>query len=106
MKWIQYLIDKCGRSNLSNILNYYVDIGWISPDAKIGLIEYLQGITEVGKSEDSLKKDVFDLPAKNHIQSLIFIQKLKGIQFDNHFIERIDSELARITKKLDNYQFK
>ena len=35
MKWLQYLIDKCGRDNLTNILDYYVDIGWISQNAKI-----------------------------------------------------------------------
>jgi archaellum component FlaD/FlaE len=106
MKWLQYLMDKCGRENLSNILDYYVDIGWISQDAKISLIDYSQGITEEKRSEASIKKDVSHLPSKDHIQSLIYIHKLKGRQFDRHFIERIDGELARITKKLDNYQFK
>lgn len=106
MKWLQYLMDKCGRDNLSNILDYYVDIGWISQDAKISLIDYSNGITEEKRSESSTKKDISDLPSKDHIQSLIYIHKLKGRQFDKHFIERIDGELARITKKLDNYQFK
>ncbi|KYK22579.1 hypothetical protein AYK24_01950 [Thermoplasmatales archaeon SG8-52-4] len=106
MKWLQYLMDKCGRDNLSNILDYYVDIGWISQDAKISLIDYSQGITEEKRSEGTAKKDVSHLPSKDHIQSLIYINKLKGRQFDKHFLERIDGELARITKKLDNYQFK
>jgi len=103
MKWLQYLIDKCGRLNLSNILDYYVDIGWITQDAKISLIDYSHGITEE-KRVDSTK--ISNLPSKDHIQSFIYIQKLKGKKFDNHFIERIDGELTRITKKLDNYQFK
>lgn len=106
MKWLQYLIDKCGRENLSNILDYYVDIGWISQDAKISLIDYSHGITEEKGSEGSTKKEVSHLPSKDHIQSLIYIHKLKGRQFDKHFLERIDGELARMTKKLDNYQFK
>ena len=106
MKWLQYLLDKCGRDNLSNILDYYVDIGWISQDAKISLIDYSHGITEEKRSEGSTKKDVSNLPSKDHIQSLIYIHKLKGRQFDKHFLERIDGELARITKKIDNYQFK
>ena len=38
MKWLQFLIDKCKRSYLSDILDYYVDIGWISEDVKISLI--------------------------------------------------------------------
>ena len=107
MKWLQYLIDRCGRKNLSNILDYYVDIGWITQDVKINLIDYSQGITEeTKKSENTLVRDVAELPSRDHIQSLIFIQKLKGRELDRHFIERIDSEINRITKKLDNYQFK
>ena len=107
MKWLQYLIDRCGRKNLSNILDYYVDIGWITPDVKISLIDYSQGITEeTKKSENTRVRDAAELPSRDHIQSLIFIQKLKGRELDRHFIERIDSEINRITKKLDNYQFK
>jgi len=108
MKWLQHLIDKCGRANLSNILDYYVDIGWITQDAKISLIDYSQGITEEGnKGQDpSSTKKIWDLPSRDHIQSLIYIQKLKGIQVDKHFIDRIDGELTRLTKKLDNYTFK
>jgi archaellum component FlaD/FlaE len=106
MKWLQYLLDKCGRDNLSNILDYYVDIGWISEEAKICLIDYSHGITEEKKEGGTIKKDIKNLPSKDHIQSFIFIQKLNGRQFDKHFIDRIDGELARITKKLDHYQFK
>jgi len=105
MKWLQYLIDKCGRENLSNILDYYVDIGWITEDAKISLIDYSHGITEENKKTDTTK-NISDLPSKDHIQTLIFIQKLKGNDFDKHFIDRIDSELTRITKKLNNYNIK
>lgn len=105
MKWLQYLIDKCGRDNLSNILDYYVDIGWISEDAKISLVDYSHGITEDAKKSDN-SKNISDLPSKDHIQSLVFIQKLKGNQFDKHFIDKIDSELSRITKKLDKYNLK
>jgi len=100
MKWLQYLIDKCGRENLTNILDYYVDIGWISQDAKINLIDYSHGITDENKMKEGTNvKTVNDLPSKDHIQSLIFIQKLKGKQFDKHFLERIEGEINRITKK-------
>ena len=102
MKWLQFLIDKCGRDNLTNILDYYVDIGWISQDAKMYLIDYSQGI----KGEITTDKKITDLPSKEHIQSFIFIQKLKGRQFDKHFIDRIDNEISRITKKIENYPSK
>jgi len=103
MKWLQYLIDKCGRPNLTNILDYYVDIGWISQEAKISILDYSHGITEKEKKDESSKKHITDLPSRDHIQSLIYIQKLKGLQFDKHFIDRIESELSRITKKIENY---
>ena len=107
MKWLQYLIDKCGRANLTNILDYYVDIGWITQDAKIYLLDYSQGITEEKKQGEGYSdKKIWDLPSRDHIQSLIYIQKLKGIQVDKHFIDKIDGELTRLTKKLDNYNFK
>lgn len=105
MKWLQHLIDKCGRDNLSNILDYYVDISWISSDVKISLLDYSHGIKEE-KTSQTANKNITDLPSKDHIQSFIYIQKLKGKQFDNHFIDKIDNELNRITKKLDNYSFK
>ena len=101
MKWLQHLIDKCGRTHLSDVLDYYVDIGWISVDAKISLIDYSHGITEEEKKGETPR--VSDLPARDHIQSLMFIQKLKGRRFDKHFLDRIDGEISRITKKLDNY---
>lgn len=114
MRWLQYLVDKCGHSHLSDILDYYVDIGWISDDAKIILLDYSQGITEdktKGETEDDTKegtsnKLLSNLPAKDHIQSLLFIQKLKGVHFDKHFLDRIEGELTRITKKIDNYKLK
>ncbi|MEF8879910.1 MAG: FlaD/FlaE family flagellar protein [Candidatus Thermoplasmatota archaeon] len=104
MKWLQFLVDKCSRDNLPDVLDYYVDIGWISEEAKINLLDYSNGITE--KEESKNVKGVSELPSHDHIQSFIFIQKLKGHSFDRHFIDRIDGEISRITKKLDNYNFK
>ena len=100
MKWLQYLIDRCGRVYLSEVLEYYVDVGWISEEAKIGLLDYSTGITEDNKKHDTTRKPVSHLPSKDHIQSLLFIQKLKGNRLDKHFLDRIDGELSKITKKL------
>jgi flagellar protein FlaD len=107
IKWLQHLVDKCGHSNLSKILEYYVDIGWISEDIKINLIEYSNGLTEECKKGETTGKKISNLPSQDHIQSLLFIQKLKGQKIDKHFLDRIDDNISRITKKLDNtYQLK
>ena len=60
MRWLQYLINKCGHSNLSTILDYYIDIGWITNDAKLNLIDYSNGITGDISNRDSLKREITD----------------------------------------------
>jgi archaellum component FlaD/FlaE len=105
MKWLQYLVDKCGHLNLPEILDYYVDIGWISDDAKSNIIDYSSGITDESKKGES-GKSISNLPAKDHIQSLIFIQRLKGRRLDKHFLDRIDGEITRVSKKIENYKLK
>jgi len=102
MKWLQYLVDKVGKANLSDVLEYYVDIGWLSDNIITNLIEYSEGITEERKKEEGVEKKLklSDLQAKDHIQSLLFIQRLKGEQPDGHFLSRIERELSKMTKNL------
>lgn len=105
MNWLQYLIDRCGHENLSDILDYYVDVDWITDDVKISLIDYSNGITsELRTSPKSSETKISNLPSKDHIQSFLFIQKLKGKDFDKHFVERIHGELSRLMKKVEIYE--
>jgi archaellum component FlaD/FlaE len=104
MKWLQHLVDKVGKNHLPDILGYYVDIGWISYDVKLNLMEYSKGIIE--ENTEVEKRESFNLPTKDHIQSLLFIQRIKGKQLDERFMSKIDREMEKITKSLDNYQFK
>lgn len=106
MKWLQYLIDKCGRMNLNEILDYYVDIGWINDEVKISLLDYSSGISEEKYNNGKNQQNANDLSSNDHIQSLMFIQKLKGYKFDKHFIDRIEGEMSRISKKIENYKHK
>jgi archaellum component FlaD/FlaE len=105
MKWLQYLVDKIGKSHLSDILTYYVDIGWISDDVRLDIIDYSKGITEEISKEGS-KKTSEQLTTKDHIQSLLFIQKLKGQQLDERFISKIDREMQKMERSIDQYQHK
>lgn len=106
MKWLQFLVDKCGRDNLPEVLDYYVDIGWITDDAKINLLDYSNGITEGKRNDEKKTNNIPELPSQDHIQSFMFIQKLKGKDFDKHFIDRVEGEISRLTKKVSNYKFK
>lgn len=108
MNWLQYLVNRCGHDNLADVLDYYVEVDWITDDVKISLLEYAIGITEGSTSntdQGNIEKDgkKSNLPSKDHIQSYLYIQRLKGKTFEKHFVERINGELARIEKKVDTY---
>lgn len=103
MNWLQYLINQCGYKNLDTILEYYVDINWITDDVKMGLLDYSNGIKKekmTSSVENKAKEEHTTLHSKDHIQSYMFIQKLKGKKFDKHFVDRIQNDLTRLRKKV------
>jgi archaellum component FlaD/FlaE len=103
MKWLQYLVDRTGKNNLPGTLGYYVDIGWISEDVRLDLINYSKGITEEPAQTGTHPPQ---LPTKDHLQSLLFIQKLKGIQLDDRFLNKIERDMEKIVKSLEGYPLK
>jgi archaellum component FlaD/FlaE len=103
MKWLQYLVDRTGKTNLPNTLGYYVDIGWISEDVRLDLINYSKGITEEAAQAGTRPPQ---LPTKDHLQSLLFIQKLKGLQLDDRFLNKIERDMEKIVKSLEGYPLK
>lgn len=103
MKWLQHLVDKVGKDNLNDVLEYYIDIGWLSEGIISNLIEYSEGITEEKREgEEQPMKKPSDLQTKDHIESLLYIQRLKGEQPDSYFLHRIERELSKMTKNLGN----
>ena len=101
MKWLSYMVERIGKRNLPDVLGYYVDIGWISDDVRLDLINYSKGIIEEPRPETQQTPTA--LPTKDHLQSLLFIQKLKGIHLDDRFLCKIDREMERMTKSLEQY---
>jgi archaellum component FlaD/FlaE len=103
MKWLQYLVERVGKNNLPDVLGYYVDIGWISDDVRLDLISYSKGITEETGQKGA---HLTHLPTKDHLQSLLFIQKLKGVQLDDRFLSKIDRDMEKLVKSLEDYRLK
>jgi len=103
MKWLQYLVEKIGKNNLPDVLGYYVDIGWISDDVRLDLIGYSKGITEEPVQTGSRSAH---LPTRDHLQSLLFIQKLKGVQLDDRFLSKIERDMEKMVKSLEGYPLK
>ena len=100
MKWLQHLVDHVGKKFLADVLSYYVDINWITEDVRFSILEYSDGIDE-RQIEEGNQKENCNLPTKEHIQSLVFIQKLKGSQIDDRFMSKIDREMEKIQKSLN-----
>jgi archaellum component FlaD/FlaE len=103
MKWLQYLVERLGKNNLPDVLGYYVDIGWISDDVRLDLISYSKGITEEQTQKGS---HLTHLPTRDHLQSLLFIQKLKGVQLDDRFLSKIERDMEKLVKSLEEYRLK
>jgi archaellum component FlaD/FlaE len=103
MKWLQYLVEKIGKNNLPDVLGYYVDIGWISDDVRLDLISYSKGITGEPAQAGTQSSH---LPTRDHLQSLLFIQKLKGLQLDERFLSKIERDMEKMVKSLEGYQLK
>jgi archaellum component FlaD/FlaE len=101
MKFLQYLVDRLGKHNLGDALGYYVDIGWISEDVRFDLLNYSKGITEEPTQNGQYPPH---LPAKDHLQSLLFIQKIKGVQLDDRFLNRIERDMEKIVKSTEGHK--
>ena len=83
LKWVEFLLETVGHQNLPEILDYYVDIGWISEKVTMKLLAYASGmVAPRGRAKERLS-------TKDHLRSLLFIEKLRGRDFDqgNFFIK-------------------
>ena len=98
MKWLQFLINKVGAKRVPEVLNYYVDIGWLDERVKLRLLEYCEGLAEEGSSDAREG----GLTARDHIQSFLFIQKLLGREINNLLVEQIDRDISKIMKNLES----
>jgi archaellum component FlaD/FlaE len=75
LKWLEFILGKVGEENLSNLLKVYVDLGWINEDIQARMLAF-SGILFVPNSEEKRAK----LQVKEHIQSLLFIEKLREME--------------------------
>lgn len=101
-KWLQYLIDKIGNEQLPTILGYYVDIDWITKNVYMNLLKYAKGITFTEEEKTKQYHPVL-FTVTDHLQSFLFIQKLKGTSLTEDLIWKIDNELDQMERSLHNH---
>ncbi|WP_292461136.1 FlaD/FlaE family flagellar protein [Methanothermococcus sp.] len=99
-KWLEYLSERVGYSNIADILEFYYNLGWLSDKAVLGLLKYLKGI-KTGNEE--IDEPSGNLTIADHLVSLLFIERLNGKKISSELLDRIEWEIRRIKKGVEQY---
>lgn len=94
MKWLEFIIEKVGITNLPDILEFYSDMGWISDKVMDKLIKYARGTRPFHQEVDWKPED--KLTARDHMLSLLFVERLRGKKVSKDMLIQLDRELKKI----------
>ena len=97
LNWIEFLLEKVGRNNLSEVLEYYIDIGWISEDVCEKMIAYANGI------DYYVERPTWKLLPDDHTRSLMFIEQLKGKKLDKTMLSRLERDVDKVIRTNEVY---
>jgi flagellar protein FlaD len=123
MRWIEFLFERVTRDKLSLVLDYYVDVGWISEDVKSEVMSYARGeMQDVTKymAPEEIREDTFRelasppaapykkvedwrLSADDHLKSLLFIQKIAGLEVDKDRLNSLEQNIAKFKESLEGF---
>ncbi len=98
-KWLGFLIDKVGRQNLEKILEFYYGIGWISEDVLNTMMKYAEGVKPHVREPDWKPEE--KLTIRDHLVSLMFIERLRGTKITRDILDRVDRETRMIERMLE-----
>ncbi|HIP16767.1 MAG TPA: flagellar protein E [Methanothermococcus okinawensis] len=99
-KWIEYLSERVGYVNIADVLEFYYNLGWLSDNAVLELLKYLKGI-KPGLDVD--EEPTGSLTITDHLVSLLFIERLNGKKISSEILDRIEWEIRRIRKGVEQY---
>ncbi|HIQ39375.1 MAG TPA: flagellar protein E [Methanothermococcus okinawensis] len=99
-KWIEYLSERVGYSNIPDVLEFYYNLGWLSDRAVLDLLKLLKGIRPGIEEEEELPPR---LTITDHLVSLLFIERLNGKKISSDILDRIEWEIRRIKKGVEEY---
>jgi flagellar protein FlaD len=95
LNWIEFLMEKVGRNNLMDVLDYYVEIGWISEEVSTKMLTYADGI------DYYVEKPTWKLLPEDHTKSLMFIEQLRGNKIDKSAFVRLEREIDRVKHSME-----
>ena len=95
LNWIEFLMERVGRNNLMDALDYYVDIEWIGERVRDEMLAYARGI------DYYVEKPTWRLLPEDHTKSLIFIERLRGHRIDRNMLSTIEREMSKVKHGLE-----
>ena len=100
LKWLGFLIDRVGMQNLEDVLEFYYQIGWISEEVLNTLLRYAEGIRPHNREPDWRPDE--KLTIQDHLVSLLFIERLRGVRITRELMDAIEREMRVIGRVLDD----
>ncbi|MFA4956281.1 MAG: FlaD/FlaE family flagellar protein [Candidatus Methanoperedens sp.] len=97
LNWIEFLLEKVGRNNLSEVLEYYIDIGWISGEVCEKMMAYANGI------DYCVERPTWKLLPDDHTKSLMFIEQIKGKKLDKNMLSRLERDVEKVIRTNEVY---
>ncbi len=98
LKWIEFMLERVGHEGLRDLLNYYVDINWISEKVMFIVLKFAKGIKLY--QEDSDWRPVGYMNVKDHMTSLLFIEALRTGKFDRDVVMKVERDIYTIRKEV------
>ncbi len=98
LKWIEFMIERVGYDGLEELLNYYVDINWISDNVLFTILRYAKGIRLYHQNSDW--RPVGYMNVQDHITSLLFIEALRTGRFNKELLMEVEREIYKIKKEV------
>lgn len=101
LKWLGFLIDRVGIQNLERVLEFYYEIGWISEEVLNQLLRYAKGTRP--HHRDPEWKPADKLTVQDHLISLLFIERLRGLRINRDVLDKLEREIKLLEKTLDEF---
>ncbi|MBU3967226.1 MAG: hypothetical protein KKG76_07635 [Euryarchaeota archaeon] len=92
LNWIEFLMEKVGRNNLFDVLEYYMEIGWINEEVSSKMMAYASGI------DYFVERPSWKLLPEDHTKSLMFIEQLRGNKVDKMLFSRLERDVEKIIR--------
>jgi len=98
LKWIEFMLERVGHEGLRDLLNYYVDINWISEKVLFTVLRFAKGIRLYHENSDWRPAGYMNV--KDHMTSLLFIEALRTGRFDKDVVLKVERDIYSIRKEV------